>query len=52
VVQQDAVGGRTHDGVCRGRSVAGSVLMFKRMICALVLGVSWLVPSPASAQMT
>jgi len=26
--------------------------MFKRVICAMVLGASWLVPSPASAQMT
>jgi len=26
--------------------------MFTRVICAMVLGASWLVPSPASAQMT
>ena len=36
--------------VCRG--LAWSVVMFKRMICVMALGAAWLVPSPASAQMT
>jgi len=35
----------------RGR-LGRRIVMFKRVICAMVLGASWLVPSPASAQMT
>jgi hypothetical protein len=34
------------------RQAGWSPVMFKRIVCAMVLGLVWALPTPASAQMT